>query len=191
MRYCGLMFITAVLSVPVAAEDSVPKYDLRCGSYTLYVSLRALDLPVSSFEELERKLGQPSQLGYSMGELAEAGRSYGAHALGVETTAENLQQRPGRFACIALIDEAHFVVVADIDDGQVSVIDPPRSANIPLETFRTQWDGRALLISRDPLLPEEELPRPIRWSILWLALGVIGVALTGWFLSKKLRTRTG
>ena len=75
-----------------------PPVDLRCGAYCLYVSLKALDLPVEDFAALEAKLGQPSRAGYSMLQLAEAARSYGAYVEGVETNLDALSRRRGRFA---------------------------------------------------------------------------------------------
>lgn len=170
----------AVLSVLIAtsllqADTSPP--DLRCGSQCLYVSLKALDFPVGSFAELEAKLGQPSAAGYSMGQLKEVAKSYGAEVLGVETTFDNLRRRPGRFACIALISKNHFVNFADVDDHQTYVIDPPRDYKLPLDTLRTQWDGKALLISPEPILAEEDLPRPFpRWILFSGGVLVVGVA---------------
>lgn len=173
--------MNAVLSVLVAAsllQADVSPPDLKCGSQCLYVSLKALDFPVGSFAELEAKLGQPSAAGYSMGQLSEAAKLYGAEVLGVETTFENLRRRPGRFACIALISKSHFVNFADVEDQQTYVIDPPRDYKLPLDTLRTRWDGKALLISHEPLLSEEDLPRPFPRWILFSGVGilVIGVA---------------
>ena len=170
----------AILSALVAAtllQGDLAPPDLKCGSHCLYVSLKALDFPVGSFAELESKLGQPSAAGYSMGQLSEAAKSYGAEILGVKTTFENLRRRPGRFACIALITKNHFVNFAVVDDRETYVVDPPRDYKIPRDTMRTEWDGKALLISREPLLSEENLPRPFsRWMLFTVGgLLVIGI----------------
>jgi ABC-type bacteriocin/lantibiotic exporter with double-glycine peptidase domain len=154
--------------------------NVRCGSYTLYVGLKAIDVPVGPYQEFEAKLGEPSPAGYSLGKLAEVAESYGLRTLGVQTTLENLQRRGGRFVCIAHLNGDHFVNVAGVSDGVVSLIDAPRAYSLPIDTFNSQWSGTALLISRGPLVREEELPRPldVRWL---LAAALAGFALyTGW-----------
>jgi ABC-type bacteriocin/lantibiotic exporter with double-glycine peptidase domain len=166
---------TVLLTVALLQTSATPP-DLRCGSYCLYVSLKALDFPLASLSELESKLGQPSAAGYSMGQLAEAAQSCGAETLGVETNFDNLRRRPGPFACIALVDEHHFVNIAGIDDTYAHIIDPPRDYNLPLDTLRSQWDGKALLIAKEPLLAEEDLPRPASRWVGFLAGGFLLVA---------------
>lgn len=164
--------------------------DLRCGSYCLYVSLKAIDFPVASYQEVEDRLGQPSRLGYSLGQLAEVAESYGAYTLGVETQPENLRERDQRFACIAHLEPAHFVNIAKIDKGLVYVIDPPRDYEIPIDTFRGRWSGKALLISPSPLVPEEEIVGHIQRRELAKSIGlVLGISLAvvvaGWFVLRR------
>lgn len=171
-----MAFLTAA-AVLVISQTQGPEPNLRCGSYCLYVSLEALDIPVKSFSELEGKLGQPGRAGYSLAQLDEVARSYGAQTLGVETTIENLRRRPGRFACIARIDGNHFVNVADLLDGEAYIVDPPdRDYRVPVDTLRTRWDGTALLISAEPLVAEEALNRGFGWfgyGAVFLAVAVL------------------
>ena len=182
----GLVTLLAAATL-LQTADAPP--DLRCGSYCLYISLKALDLPLASLAELEAKLGQPSAAGYSMGQLAEIAQSFGAETLGVETNFDNLRRRPGRFACIALVDKHHFVNIAVVDATHAHIIDPPRDYDLPLDTLRSQWDGKALLVSREPLLAEEDLPQPTpRW--LAYTLGGLLVVASGALGSKWLRSRT-
>ena len=169
----------------VTAAESGKEPDLRCGSYCLYVGLKALDLPVQSFDELEAKLGQPSPAGYSLGQLEEAARGYGVHTLGVQTTVENLQRRPGRFVCIAHLNESHFVNIAAIEERVASIIDPPRRSSVPVDTLRSQWDGTALLISGEPLLAEEDLPRELPWSALLLSIGGAVAVGSAWYMARR------
>ncbi len=161
--------------------------DLRCGGYCLYVSLKGLDFPVANYDELEKKLGQPTKAGYSMAQLEKIAKEYGAQTLGVQTSVENLLLRPGRFACIALIEGNHFVNLAAIEEGTMSIIDAPRSNSVPLVTLSSIWDGKALLISPDPLLAEEDLPMPFPWMTLWMVIGAIAVTTSGWFAWKTVR----
>lgn len=166
-----------------STDDSV---DLRCGAYCLYVSLRALEIPIESYEQIEADLGPPSPAGYSMAQLSEVAKKHGAETLGVDTTFENLRRRPQPFACIAHINGNHFVNFAEVEDRQAWVIDPPREYSVPLDTLRTQWEGKALLISATPLLAEDELPRPFPWNVVLI---VVVSSLAAWTLWVVFRRR--
>lgn len=177
------LVVLAAVAVPVEEPD------LRCGSYCLYVSLRALDLPVKSYESLEGKLGQPSSAGYSLGQLDEVARSYGAHTLGVQTSFDNLVRRSGRFACIAHLKGGHFVNIGEVHDREAYMVDPPNAHVVPLDTLRARWDGAALLISNEPLLREEDLPWRFPWQRLLLGAGLLAAVVPIWWLSRRLRSR--
>ena len=131
--------------------------DVRCGGFCLYVGLNALGFEVKDYEALESRLGPPGRLGYSMEELAEAAKSYGAHTAGVETTPARLRARPGRFACIALMDRGHFVNIYEVQDDSALIADPPTNSTVSLDALKTIWSGKALLISDQPLLPESQI----------------------------------
>lgn len=184
-------YFCLVLMFAGAPESDQPP-DLRCGSYSLYISLKALEFPVGSFDEIEEKLGQPTLAGYSLGQLDEVARSYGAHTLGVQTTIENLQRRSGRFACIARFDGTHFVNIAQIGEKTAYIIDAPRKDHtLPLDALRTRWDGKALLISNEPLVPEDALQgRSHLWAVSALvgAGGALFVGI-GFFVTRNLRTQ--
>jgi len=168
---------------PASRVESEP----RCGSYCLYVALRSLDLPVSSFEEVEDKLGPPTPAGYSLGQLQEVAQHFGAQTLGVQTSFGNLRLRDERFACIAHLDNpSHFVNLADVSEaGMVTVIDPPKSSAIPADTLRLRWKGAALLLSPVPLTPEEDLRKPWSVAVLWMIAGVGLVAALGLVLIRR------
>jgi ABC-type bacteriocin/lantibiotic exporter with double-glycine peptidase domain len=174
----------------IAAAPATPdrvESEPRCGSYCLYVALRSLDLPVSSFEELEDKLGPPTPAGYSLGQLQDVAQQFGAQTLGVQTSFENLRVREERFACIAHLEApGHFVNFADVTDaGLVTVIDPPRSYSAPADTLRTRWKGAALLLSPNPLTPEEDLRRPWPVAVLYAIAGVGLLAVIGLVALRK------
>lgn len=162
---CHAFIAVAALLSGQQSEHQRPAYDMRCGSYCLYVALKAFEYPVESFDNLESKLGQPSAAGYSLGQLQQAAQSFGARTLAVETSIENLKRRPGRFACLTLIDQAHFVLLADLKDDKAWIVDPPNAHWIPLDTFRSRWSRKALLISNRPLVAEEDLPGPFPWKL--------------------------
>lgn len=144
---------------------------LRCGAEALFFGLKWLDLPVQNFQALEAKLGQPSELGYSMAELEAAAKQFGATTLGVQTTLENLARRPESVVKIARMRSGHFVSIIDERDGMVYFVNPPaREDHVPRATFNQLWDRKVLLLSTSPLVREEDLPRPIPWALI-LAVG--------------------
>lgn len=153
----GGMLVLSLLCLsaqPKAVDNDHSSPNLRCGAFCLYLSLRSLDFEIKKYEEVETKLGQPGRLGYSMEELAKVAKSYGASVQGVDSNLDNLMQRTGRFACVALLDRAHFVNVYDVHDGRVYVVDPPSQREIPVDAFRQIWTGKALIIS-DRSMPSE------------------------------------
>lgn len=177
----AILVVMLLTSAGRAAEQ--PDGDLRCGIDTLYVGLRALDVEVvNGPDEIEQKLGSMTADGYSLAQLADVAESYGLHTLGVQTTPDNLSRRPGRFVCIAHVHGAHFVNIANVEDGVVSIVDPPREYRVAVDAFRHQWPGTALLISHSPLLAEEDLPRPFNWRPLFIT-GLAALGLwTAWIL---------
>jgi ABC-type bacteriocin/lantibiotic exporter with double-glycine peptidase domain len=131
--------------------------DVRCGGYCLFVGLKALGFEIRDYSALESRLGPPGRLGYSIEDLSKAAESYRAQVAGVETSIARLQERTGRFACIALLDRGHFVLVYDVRDGLVFVADPPDKSTISVEAFQVIWNGKALLISDQPIVPESQI----------------------------------
>lgn len=184
----AVMCLTALM----LAADPAEAEDPHCGSHCLYVALRALDIPLTSFEELESKLGPPTAQGYSLGKIEEVARSYGLQTLGVQTSFENLKLRDGRFACIAHLENPpHFVNIADADDaGQVFVIDPPRTYTVPADTLRLRWKGTALLLSAGPLAPEEALRPPWGWRQWLLAIGLPALLIAALLALRRSRRAT-
>jgi ABC-type bacteriocin/lantibiotic exporter with double-glycine peptidase domain len=185
-----------IAAAAVPASSAAGTFDapnLRCGAESLYFGLKWLDLPVANFAELEAKLGPPSGLGYSMAELESAAKSFGAQALGVETTLENLARRPEPLARIAHMNSKHFVAIVGIENGMVHLINPPaREIQIPSSTFLQLWDGKVLLLSTSPITREEALTRQFPWRlIIGVATGVLLTLLASFVLrSKKPRSST-
>lgn len=170
-----------------AADSPTPeaKADPRCGSKCLYLALKLLDHPVE-FTELERLLGEPSGAGYTLAQLEDAARQLGAETLGVQTTLDNLARRPGRFACLALIDGGHYVLFQSVSDGTVSVVDPPRTFELPRATMQARWQGTALLLANRPLVREENLARSW-WPVVGAAGGSAGLVGLAWVFWRRKR----
>jgi hypothetical protein len=174
MRWSILLVLITAMNERQGAPTSS---DPRCGSRCLYVALRALEFDVPNLAELETRLGGVPPGGFSLAQLEQAARSYGAQTLGVKTSADNLTKRVGRFCCIAHLNGSHFVLLADIDGDTVSVADPPGLTELPIDTLMSQWSGVALLVSRDPLEAEESLGGSGTLAMLLTGLGCVVLAL--------------
>lgn len=147
------IFVICSFGVPWAtAQQSTSKADLKCGSYCLFVALNSLNVPVGNFETLEKTLGQPTNMGYSIYQLCDATTKLNTFSLAVETNLPQLESRKGKFACIALLEKTgHYVCIYDIDDQNVFIVDPPEKRVIPRDTFLKLWNGKAILLSDKPI----------------------------------------
>lgn len=147
----------AALAFCLLCRRTAPAQDARCGAYCLYVGMKALGLNPETYAELERRLGEPLTGGYTLEQIDAVARSCGAKTIGVQTTLDNLQARPESFACITLVGDHHFVLLYKANDEQVWICDPPKVYEMPRDTFRATWSGKALLIGPKDFLPEEEI----------------------------------
>lgn len=170
----ALVALLLFVQQPLLKDSSVATAatpDLRCGAMCLYVGLRGIDVPVASFESIEKKLGPASSMGYSMDQLRSAAEEFGAHALPIQTNLENLRKRRRPFACIAHLTTGHFVLIGDVTNDSVYVINPPQSAaNVPVATFLLMWDQRVLVLAREPVEPEERFRKLPTGLWIWSAI---------------------
>lgn len=183
-----LSIIAAGLLVQPTKGAGPASADVHCGSYCLFVALKTQSLAPARYEDLEQALGPPKATGYSMLELDEYARRRGAKTIAVETTLENLRARTEAFTCLTLIDEGHYVLVYDADDRQVEIVDPPRRYSLPIDTFRSHWSRKALLIGRESFSPEESV-RSGAWRSLRSFAGIAIVAALLGLLGIGLRRR--
>ena len=171
------LFVAVVLTgqnAPKAA--TLPRPDVRCGGFCLFVALQALGTGPTTLAELEKGLGPPGPRGYSMRELQVAAERVGVSTLAVETSLANLRFRERPLAVIGLLNDDHYVLISDITTARVTVIDPPRSSDTSLDAFGTVWNGKALLLSRSPLASEQAVKRSRiiteSWPIMAVGLGI-------------------
>lgn len=160
--------------------------DVRCGSYCLYIALKAagLDPRLSSFADLEKSLGPPGSGGYPLAALADEAAQRGGHPLAVETSVDSLRLRKEwgeKFACIALLEQGHFVLLYDVDDQYAYIVDYPKDFRVPIGTLEGAWTGKCLLIGATPLRSEELVVQP--WytrvrPLLACGVGVLLLVLT-------------
>jgi ABC-type bacteriocin/lantibiotic exporter with double-glycine peptidase domain len=171
--------IALLLTAALLTADSEQGLPFRqpelCGAHCLFMALRALDAPIDGLQPLVSRLGDPPDGGYSLAQLAAEAEKFDLHTLGVETSLASLSRRPGRFVCIAHMKKGHFVVIAKCDERNVTVVNPPEAQTIPASTFLGQWDGKALILSREPVIPEGQIPVP--WGRMAYFLGAVVLAL--------------
>ena len=182
MRKNSLCFVLALLPAIAYGETGDP----YCGSRCLYAALRLLDVAVDSVDSVEEYLGEPPAAGYSIQELADGAKSFGAYTLGVSTSLELLKHREDRFVCIAYLDEKHFVIIHDVlDDGRVTLLDPPRVSTISEPALRSRWDGVALLIGKHQINPVQAAPHFVARYWVLTAFAVLLAATSGmWLVSR-------
>ncbi len=166
--------LAALVQLPTGLPNN--EVDSRRGGYCLYVALLASGFEPGTFEDFTRTLGEPGPEGYSMADLDRRARDAGAETIAIQSTLENLQARQEPFACIALLDSAHFVLLNQIEENHVSIVDPPRSYTLPIDTFRQTWSGNCLLIGPTPFASEESINR-WRTRVGWARTAAIGLAV--------------
>jgi ABC-type bacteriocin/lantibiotic exporter with double-glycine peptidase domain len=175
VKRIALCFVVAALTNPSSGADSDDKK--LCGARTVY--LAGESLTPGSMGGLENVISDlsPGDDGNSFAEMADALENRGFKTLAVQTTLEGLMTRKRPFACIAHLIRGHFVVIADANDVEVVLYDPPRNVTLPINTFESQWSGKCLLVSNSQLEDEELIQESLRGtSGMWMiASGVIVV----------------
>ena len=172
---CWVWGIAWLLVLPAALvrADTEPLPGLKC----LYVGLRSLDIDVGSYAKFVQQHGDVKAVGLSLDEMRQIAEAYGTSTLVVETSLQNLTRRPGRFACVAHVDGNHFVNVLEIGPHSVTIADPPQSGEVATGLFLKRWPGRALLLSKQPLVAEEALPSRSPWVIPAVSGALIAVLI--------------
>lgn len=171
-----------------------------CGIQALTVALNQLGGDVA-FRDLEGEVGarRRSAWGHSIAELSACCERRQFETALVRTTLDNLTIRPKPFACVAHVDKGtHFVAVIDVDpEGKtVEIFDARTSSELePFDTldyeaFQHRWEGVALLVATTPLVPEENLRRPISWPV-WAGVfagtaGLLVLAAWPWIRARRL-----
>lgn len=185
----------AVLAIAIAVmltarcqAQSQGEADLLCGVECLYVGLLVLEIDPGTFSTFVEKCGDVDARGFSLGRLDEIAKEHQANTLLVSTSLENLSRREKPFVCIAHVDQNHYVVIGDADRNGVWIVDPPHEGPVSREVFANRWDGKALLLSRSPLAPEESL-NGWPWLRIAIAVGAFLVLWTGWTVwSRRIRS---
>ena len=190
VRLRRVAIIAALFTAPAFAAE--PGEGRRCGEFCLRVALPGLGFDDAATAAAVKRLGVAPAAGHSVADLEEAVAAAGGHALAVGTNAERLRARRAagdRFACVVHLDGDHFALLTGFPaTGTARVIDPPGAYDLPPETLAARWDGRALLLSRDPLTAEADLPGPFPWGAVgWAVAGTCGLLAAGgvWWARRR------
>jgi ABC-type bacteriocin/lantibiotic exporter with double-glycine peptidase domain len=162
------VLVTLLLAVGQTKKE-LGDLDVMCGGHTLYIALATLDFPVGTFDDFQKRLGRPSQQGYSLLNLEEAAKSVGADAASVRGTLAEFAPLLKDSSIVALMSKGHYVVVQGFDDQHVSIADPPDLVEMPRSLFDHSWSGDALIVSRSPV--PKFGPRPSSGMAWWIGGG--------------------
>lgn len=170
----GSMAIVTLLAPPsLCSAASEPE----CGLEALYIAIISLSHDME-YAELKRQAPQLPADGYSLLELAQLAEAQSLNSKLVKTSYARLRARKAEesFACVAWLPEGHFVVIADIDELDATIVDPPTRYRTPLNVFDQLWDGDCLLISNQPLQDEQAFAESGRTRAVLLTC--VGLGLT-------------
>lgn len=175
--------------------DAHAHADLRCGPNCLYIALRALTLKDVKLKHILDALGPPQDGGYSMSALERVAQRHGAHTLMLRSSLDALRSITEPFVCITLVNNNHWVLIADADSESLTLVDPPRSTVVRRVVFDTLSQGDFLLLGRAPFPPVPPIvavPRTsaMRYFMLILLLCSTGIAFV-WAVRHRLKRSTG
>lgn len=145
----------------------------HCGPQCLYTAMTAIDVNVGEYADFLQTFGLIEARGTSLIPLADMAEQHGLQTLLVKTTLDNLRTRGqnARFACVAHLDGNHFVLIGDVQENRVWIVDPPAETEVASAALLARWKGHALLLAKEPLVREEDLPSPTRMWTIWTAGG--------------------
>ena len=183
-RSAVLAAVALAAAVPAAVAAEVAGDGRRCGEYCLRVALPALGFAPGEVAAAVQSLGVAPPVGHAAADLTAAAAAAGGRAAAVSTTLAALRARQDLgepLACVLHLDGDHYALLNGFaDDGSALIVDPPRSYSLPPESLAKRWDGTAVLVSRDALTPEADLPRPFPWATAALAAaGGLGLLAAG------------
>ena len=169
------------------ASDASGQNQRECGLDCLYMAANALGFTVE-LDQIRRKLGSPSEIGYSLSQLCDAAQSLGLQTKMVNGDVLGLTHIASECVVILHLKSQHFVVMRNMDDRHLvaEVYDPSKERFESLEL--ADWSGNALLISNSEIILESpQTSAFFRPSVIFTVLAaiVIGLPITFLFLRKS------
>ena len=146
--------------VPVGESASV---DLDTGLLSLVLVARYLGLPADA-GQLRHLFGAPGTP-FGDTEISRGARSLGLKVGRLSSSLKRLDTTP--MPAIALLKDGHYVVLAQVRDGQIVLQDPrePAPSVLPREIFGEAWSGRLILLVRRALDPSSDRRFGFAWFL--------------------------
>ncbi|SRR5579875_314461 len=118
----------------------------QCGHWCIRRCCELLGIPVELPTIME--MMPPSIGGHSMLQMAAVLQKIGLRTEGRKETIETLARRG--FPCIAHLNQNHFIVVSNIENGRVHLFDGlGRRSTTSMRIFQSSWSGNVLFVHRD------------------------------------------
>jgi ABC-type bacteriocin/lantibiotic exporter with double-glycine peptidase domain len=186
--------LVAAFSITLQNSSSGGKTDPNCGPVCLGIAFAALkDTAPPALDSLVKST-RVQENGCSLADLERAATELGLQTVLAHASLESLAYRDASFACIALLNDSHFVLIKSIEPGLVTIIDGSKEFTAPVESFSTMWKGDCLLVSTEPLESETAIGRRMWWrqfmrNVGWGVACVVGIYVAV-FLVRRVRERT-
>ncbi len=147
-------------NVPVGEGASV---DLDTGLLSLVLVARYLGRPADP-GQLRHLCGTPGTP-FGDTEISRGARSLGLKVGRLSSSLKRLDATP--MPAIALLKDGHYVVLAQVRDGQIVLQDPrePAPSVLARETFGEAWSGRLILLVRRALDPSSDRRFGFAWFL--------------------------
>lgn len=171
---CGWWTVAAASERVGQAREKTP--EAECGYYCLMAAAISQGVAPDDVRLKSVRDDHPpiSSIGYSFDELRDLASEFGLQARLLETSVDKIARRRPPFACIAHIDEGHFVCVVDYDASRdaMRIYDPASAGSErpfveqERELFDRRWSGFVLIVSRQSI-PDD--PMALSRILLWIA----------------------
>ena len=123
--------------------------DNPCGPVAVATASHLLGRPIGL--GVIRSQMNPDPMGRcSLTQVYRTLRGQGFSAFAVRLNQEALMTLGAKTVAILFVDRSHFVVVRSVDDGVITLFDPPyKPVTIPVGEMPYDWSGEAILASAD------------------------------------------
>ena len=147
-------------NVPVGESASV---DLDTGLLSLVLVARCLGRPADP-GQLRHLFGTPGTP-FGDREISRGARSLGLKVGRLSSSLKRLDATP--MPAIALLKDGHYVVLAQVRDGQIVLQDPrePAPSVLARASFGEAWSGRLILLVRRALDPSSDRRFGFAWFL--------------------------
>lgn len=168
-----------------SVRKKTERQDRDCGAKCLYVLMRQFNCGESEYRELLRRMGAPTDQGYSMLQLRDAARQSGLSAECIKLEKDQLKSLNKSVGIVLHLQPGHFVILQAATDEDLVVLDAttgkPRYS--PIDGL-SEWSGNALAVCKGPLELFQTNDSGAR--AIWGSLITVCIAIAAtWFWRKR------